>query len=188
MTNDPVTLDWSALKAVHDRFAEVAFGYCAGGCEVKPMLFAVRADARGEVLDMMPMPERLMADAFRDERGKDAFARLLYALVADTPHSRICNAALGWTPNVYVQINEAWWVVRTGARDVCTDLSKEPDRRECILINLHTRERSIPVKHEIVAEPMRHAVRGAFPTPLDIDSFSGRFSVQEANAQHGPQH
>lgn len=176
MRFEPTPLDWHALEAVHDHFIGRAMELCAQD-EHPPVLIAVRARANGQVLGSMPFPAEVIARLFEDEAGKAQMARLLLDLVADTPMSRATWFLMGFVPDVLVQIHEAWWVMRPSAPAVRQDLSQAPDRRECLVISLHTRAGTVPVMHEIVAEPTRHVVRAPFPAADAHGQWTGRFIV-----------
>jgi hypothetical protein len=177
-------LSWSALEAVHEHFRRKAFALVEDGQELAPQLFAVRANPRGEILQMKPFPADIMRRAFADDLGKRAFALMLRDLTNDTTFRAANLRLLGFTPNVYVQIAEAWFVMRDAEDgkliEASLPVSAQADRRECVFIALHLTGRSVVVRHEIVDKPRRHALRGAFPADnADLAASRGLFAMQD---------
>jgi hypothetical protein len=182
-------LPWSALKAVHDHFATVAFDICATSDEVPHTLMAVKADASGEVTHMAPVAAGSLHTYFRNDAGKDRFARLLKGLLNDSSEEhRHFVAFAGFSPDLLVQVNEAWMTAATPGTKPGTAgrSSKSPPRKEVIAISMHTRQGTVAVCHEIATKPKRHAVPAEFPTPEVAPLVSGRFSTEGAATQeHG---
>ena len=173
-------LPWSALKAVHDHFATVAFDICATSDEVPHTLMAVKADASGEVRHMVPVAAGSLHTFFRNDAGKERFAHLLKGLLSDNSdeHRRFVAFA-GFSPDVLVQVHEAWMApAQPGtALGKSGRPSKSRHRKEVIAISLHTRQGSVAVCHEIATKPTRHAVPAEFPTQEEAPLVSGRFSM-----------
>lgn len=167
-------LEWAALEAVHEYFRRQAFAIVAVEEHV-PMLFGVLADASGHVQRASTMLgfEELM----RDEAGKRRLAQLLPRLVLpDFPTHHEVARALGFEPNVWVQICEAWI-----ARQIEGDprpAGDRPDRAEVLMISLHTGAGTTVAVHPIEQTPTRHAVQTPFPKPGDVTCWSGRFTIQ----------
>jgi hypothetical protein len=175
-------LPWNALKAVHDHFASVAFDICATGEEVPPVLMAVKATVTGEVTQMVGVNTGTLHTNLRNETGKDSLARLLRGLLTDnTDVRRRFVASNGFSPDLFVQGNEAWIAaVPPGTEpSTCGRPSKSRHRKEVIAICLHSRQGTVVVCHEIATKPNRHALPAEFPTPEAVQQVSGRFSVQD---------
>lgn len=181
--------DWNALERIHDHFRDSAFAICAAGEEVTPQLFAVEADAEGRGLRLAAMPQ-LIGMLMGSEQGKAAFARMLPDLVRPGPMHDALIEAIGFTPTVFVQINEAWMARaepgETGPNYV--PASQRANRTEAILIALHFETHSIVAIHDIVDTPTRHAVARPFPRPDESEKFFGRFTMQEAIAERSTKH
>lgn len=169
------TLNWVALEAVQDWFRKVAFDIVADGEEVHPMLFAVHASDDGQVLKYGIAPG-FEPELFSSEHGKNVFAQMLPHLVNDTPIRRLFSGVLGFTPNVFVQINEVWTAL--GVDPDKRLPSERDDRREGVLIALHLADLTIPTMHMIEDKPTRHAVKAPFPKPEDMPNYTGRMVLQ----------
>lgn len=184
MSNSP---DWDALKRIHDHFATHAATFVHSGAEVNPQLFLLRSDDSGKVVNMGFLDPETMHHFFRDEAGKEAFAEFLKLIFTHDSEVRLAfSQAQGFEPNLAVQVNEAWAVVpseRSQADDSGTvdglRPSKHPDRRECLLVTVHTRLFSVPVMHAIEDKPARHVVPGVWPEEALVALYRGRFAMQE---------
>lgn len=180
-------LSWSALEAVHDVFYLAAAAICEHGEVVHPQLIALQVNKRGGIEQLTPIPGSVIGLFFKDEQHKQAFARILHDVVHDTPFRKGLVELLGWEPNLFVQINEAWTIQRKSSEMPETrQPSQCEDRHEAIIIILHLDNQSVIVAHKIENEPKRHAIKSKFPDPLDVAGMSGRFMVQDAVAQSGP--
>jgi len=179
-------LPWSALKAVHNHFANVAFDICASSDEVPPALLAVKADETGEVSQMAPIEAGTLHTYFRNEAGKERFAQLLKGLLTEeSEQHRRFVAFAGFSPDLLVQVNEAWMTPahQGAAPGKSGRASKSSQRKEVIAISLHTRHGTVAVCHEIAAKPTRHAVPADFPAAEKAGKVSGLFSVGDIAAQ-----
>jgi len=181
--NPAPEIDWNALRAVHDHFRDVGF-LCVAEGEAYPQFFAVQANAEGRITHLGAMPQ--IIEFMADEAGKEKFARMLPQLVGDTPMHRSLSEAMGFEPNVFVQVAEAWvgYELKDGETyDVPP--CDQPNRREALVVILHTQASSVVVPHMIETQPTRHAVAHPFPQPGGPESWSGRFTMQQALGAQG---
>lgn len=183
-------LDAAALEAIKEHFREITFDICAAGEEILPQLMAIRTDAEGRMTGWAALPQFGLLFT-EGRRGAAMFSRCLPLLVrADSPLHRYIAEAIGFDPVVFVQINEAWMAPAT--EEEMNDPNRTPpseraDRREAILIALHTHARTYPWGYEIVAEPTRHAVMPPMlePGPWIV---GGRMTMQESAGTEGTTH
>lgn len=173
---------WAALKAVHDHFMRVTFDICARGEEIAPQLFVVRANSQGRIVKMLVLPPDVIGRFMSSDRSKDVFSEFLADLLTPgTPLREEILERMGTEPNLLVQVNEAWVSTLNSeeAPQGTVRPSKDPNRKEAIVVTLHTPLMSIPVMHPIVDQPKRHATAGPFPAPEELQRTGGRFAMQE---------
>lgn len=174
-------LQWSSLKAIHDQFAAVAFDLCVKTSEVPPTLIALKSDASGNVTRLVPIAAGDLHTYYGNDAGKDRIARLLKGLLTEnTDEHRRFIACTGFSPDLLVQVNEAWLTPFQQNKDPGNSClpTKGIHRKEVIAIILHTRQGTVAAFHEIVSKPTRHAVPSEFPKPEDAPKVTGRFSMQ----------
>ncbi len=174
----PVSQD--LIKKLHDHYAHAAISIFNDEKEVVPQCFLIGVDGDGNVTDTEATPAKQMQMFFGSERGKDIFALFPKEMLDDTHEvHQITKKLLGFAPTVIVQVNEAW--MRYAKKDALYDgvaPSQHPDRKEVILISIHTRTGSIIGMHKIEAQPKRHAVFQELR--MDQYTLGGRFTMQDA--------
>ena len=177
-------LSWDVLQKLHDQFAAIAIAIFNNGEEVAPQLFLLRPDSTGQGA-MAALPPEMMRQFFGAEGGKDQLARLLESVLTEGhPLRQQVKEAAGFEPTVLVQVNEAWALLEPQEEDLEKlaaggTLAKHPQRREVVLVALHTRFGSFPTYHLVEDKPHRHCVQGPMQRSDEL-AFKGRFSMQEA--------
>jgi hypothetical protein len=173
-------LTWTGIKALHDRALEAAQEVVAMGEEADPQLIICKAKPDGELLGSYILPPYLTKAFFeRGLAGKNAFAMVLHDMLVEDSETRTkFVAAMKFEPNALVQVNEAW--ATSHARDAnlreVPAPSEDPNRREVLMISVHTPTQTVPVLHNIAQNP-RRVVRGAFPEE-GKGKYRGRFTKQ----------
>lgn len=170
-----------ALQAIHDHIVQAPRAVLMAGAEVAPQLFILKATVDGKIEKMYRMPDRLAGRFFRDDASKNTFAGFLREMFTPgSPGRKVFQDAHKYTPNVVVQVNEAWVLRRDkfNPGDPLPRPSESPDREEVLLISIHTRDYSLPVVHKILAGPRRLEDSGRFHVEDGV-TYSGRFTAQD---------
>ncbi len=180
-------LEWGALERVQEHFADIAISICNAGDEVSPQLFVVRANSQGRVVKMVSLAPQTVEVFFGNDAGKDAFGPFVKELLTEGSVIRTKFVKeLGFEPNVFVQVNEAWAAAPSELEEYADGRingltpSQHPNREEILMVTLHLPAMSIPVLHRIVDKPKRHAVKGVFPSQAEARNFAGRLTMQDA--------
>jgi hypothetical protein len=160
-------LTWAGIKALHDRALEAAQEVVGTtGEEADPQLTICKVKPDGELISSYILPPHITKMFFeRGLAGKNAFAMVLHDMFVEDSETRTkFVAANHFEPNAMVQVNEAW--ATSHSRDVnlreVPVPSEDPNKREVLLISVHTPTQTVPVLHNIAQNP-RRVVRGAFP-------------------------
>lgn len=166
------------IKTLHDQYSKIAISIFNDGNEVTPQCILIGLDDDVNVINAEPTPPELMRFFFGSEHGKNVFAIYLRDLLDDNHEvHQGAKTAFGFAPKAIVQINEAW--MRMADKDGLDGPppSQHPDRKEVILVSIHTREGTTINMHKIMDQPKRHAV---FSEIRFDGEASGRFAMQDA--------
>lgn len=178
--NGTIDIPHAALERIHNVFYSAAAVVCEDGQAIEPQLSAYRVTNSGQVEHHFSFPANFVRSAFHDEGTKRGFAAMLRAFADPAnPVTVGFTHILGFVPNLYVQVNEAWTVKRDAGFSPDLVVSEQPDRAECVLISLHVGLHTVSVFHEIATTPRRHLVRSPFLTPEAADHIRGRFVLHD---------
>lgn len=141
------------VKLVYDHFARMAVDIFNDRAEFLPKLFAVYLNASHEkITDIALIDSLIVIEFFRNhERGR--LLQLFVRTMLEQPGLLDDKTRL---PNFIVQINEAWQV-RSNCPKQTGPLSEHPDRREVILVMLHSLDATAIGHCPIHDAPNRHA-------------------------------
>lgn len=185
--NPSIPLCWDSLKRIHDHFASIAFDICAQGNEVEPQLFTLDVTIDDPLSKIVATSPAIVKSFLNSTRSKIALATLMKNLL--NPQSKVAREHKnqhGFFPGLLVQINEAWMSTkRNGTNHVAPSL--DSDRKEVLLIILHTCAMSIPVVHMIVSTPRRHCLSADFPAYDSVPGMKGSMNIfdpETSNLSH----
>ena len=173
-----VTVFWEHLKNLHEQFVTKAIEIFNNGGDVTPQLFMVEMSDSGEIHHMAGCDPHSMHMLMSDETGKEMFAAFIRDMFDAESPVRIQMKEQKFNPNVMIQINEAWMSMDASFSKPQND----PERKECVLVTIHTEFGSIPVMHFIEDKPKRHVVKEEFPDESVLGSYKGRFAIEEVKA------
>jgi len=169
-------LNWDALNAVHD------YALAQARVDAPPQLLLLSTSPMGEVLHRAELPAEVMLKFLSmGAAGKYVLAKLMADVLTEGSFPRsLFHKEHGFYPNGLAQVNEAW--VTEHPKDADTSNlplpSEDPNRREVLLVVVHTAARSVPAWHPIVEQPHRHVEPAPFPKEGDLVNVSGRFTGQ----------
>lgn len=170
-------MEWPEMKALHDEVYEVMKGEVEHMPELPPQLMVLGEKTKKGGRHHYLVSEKLMRVFFSDDGGKDKMMYFIKSLLTEDHEIQTMFAPVfGFSPVCVVQINEAWMGRHSGPGEKFVRPSEDPNRKEVLLIVIHTPGLSIPTCHEIIPIPFRHLKRGEFPRGGE---FLGRMSLQD---------
>lgn len=181
-------ISWESLNKLQHQFSQQAINICNKGEDVSPQIFILELAQGTGKHKMVALDGELVHSFFNSDEGKEALSEFLKNMLEPgTKLRHSFETQTGFSPSVIVQINEAWVSMATSTRGLAGPdgnlirPSLDPQRKECIMVLLHTARGSIPTVHIIESEPVRHCVRGEFPGPESLQNSMGLFAVQDTN-------
>ncbi len=161
-----------AVQAVYKHFVHRAVRVFNEEGLVYPQLFGVvMDDALEQIRALLPIPAELMQRLHEDERGKAMLLPLVRSMLdPQGPAFQELKSRGLPGPTMAVQVSEVWMSQASAGK---TPPSKDPARKEAILVTVHTREQSFAGVSPIEDTPVRHAVAG----PLASEPVRGRMAV-----------
>ncbi len=164
--------DADVVQRVYEHFAHRAVRVFNEEGFVFPQLFGVVLDpTTGQIRALLPVPAELMQRLHENERGKELLAPLVRSMLdPQGPAFRELESQGLPGPAMVVQVSEVWM---SQASTKSPSPSKDPARKEAILVTVHTLEHSRAGVSLIEDHPSRHAVVG----PLAPEPVQGRMAV-----------
>ena len=175
------------IRAIYEQFTERACATFNKRKECPPQLALVAlGEQPGDVAAEMFIDSNLVNELQRNARSKDALMKIIRFLLANPAGlAKFGIAPMPMPPAAVVHVTEMWMLKADHApgedRDKAGNFADHPERREAILVAVHTRERSYPGVSFIEGTgDNRIATAGPF-----LEGMTGRLTVQDGQPGDG---
>ncbi|SRR5258705_9010392 len=145
------------VEDIYEHYARTAVKNFNQDGQCFPQLHALWCDpGQGEITNIVVIDSRLVIKFFEDSTMKQAMMLFVDGMLTLPPPTRVDEDR---PADFVVQISEAWAVTRQSkaAADAVTAPSKCADRREVIIISVHSKNRTFSGACPIHDAPTRHA-------------------------------
>lgn len=177
------TVEWEFLEHFHNHIAPQACAVFNETGNLPPQMYAVGVDAENRMC-VLVVPPDLVGTLFSSPEAKDAQMGFVKSLLnQDGAEHKHIRETEGVAIDAVFALSEAWIVEKSVPKGAAIPQniipSESPDRKEVLLVMVHTEHYSFSVSHPVSADKNRQATLAPFPAKESLPFYTGRMTVQD---------